>query len=196
MPSLSGHRTAGVAIAGEIDEVDGPSTRTTRAGFGDEAIDVGQPGLAGRRAGAGDLRPAQRVDQTRLADVRPSNEGDLCDAVARDAGQHGARRRTRRRARDEVSGEEPQRRRRSAFGARRSDASRTSNSPAPAHRGTSSELSSAEPRAPSAEKHQCVMVSSEMAGSTSASAVVAAAARTGNGPARAIFSTSSMFSTM
>jgi hypothetical protein len=57
-------------------------------------------------------------------------------------------------------------------------------------------ISSAEPRAPSAEKHQCVMVSSEMAGSTSASAVVAAAARTGNGPARAIFSTSSMFSTM
>ena len=57
-------------------------------------------------------------------------------------------------------------------------------------------VSSAEPRAPSAEKHQCVMVSSEMAGSTSASAVVAAAARTGNGPARAIFSTSSMFSTM
>ena len=149
-----------------------------------DPIEVREPGLARRRAGARDLRPAQRVDQARLPDIRPAGHRDLREPVVRDAVRpppaaalvtKSAERSFKYRRRD----------RRSAlgrFGPR-----------SPRLPGASC-LSS--PIAQPQRRSQCVMVSSEMAGSTSASGVDAAAARTGSGPARAIFSTSSIVSTM
>ena len=66
-----------VAVSRQIDEVQRSIVRGRLASVERDAIDVGQPRLARRRAGARDLRPAQRVDQARLADVRSSGERDL-----------------------------------------------------------------------------------------------------------------------
>src|SRR5687767_4608884 len=56
--------TAGVSKTGEIHEVEWLSTSSR------DAIDVHKSGLAGCRAGARDFLPDQRVNQTRLPDVR------------------------------------------------------------------------------------------------------------------------------
>src|SRR4029077_8094863 len=48
------------------------------------AIDVSQPRLAWRGAGARDFLADQRVDQARLADVRASHEGRLWQTIARE----------------------------------------------------------------------------------------------------------------
>ena len=74
-----------VAVAGQIHEVDAPAPEPAGAALERDPIEVDQPGLAGRRARAGDLRPAERVDQARLADVGSARQGDPRDLVARNA---------------------------------------------------------------------------------------------------------------
>ena len=62
---------ARVSVARQIHEVE----RRARPA-GSTPVEVHQPGLAGRRARARDLRAAQRVDQARLADVRAADQRD------------------------------------------------------------------------------------------------------------------------
>ena len=73
-----------VAVARQVHEVQGPPPRAPRASLEPDPIEVRQPGLAGRRARARDLRPAQRVDQGRLADIRPAGQRDLRETVVRE----------------------------------------------------------------------------------------------------------------
>jgi hypothetical protein len=60
----------GITVTRKVHEVEPP------AALSRDAVDVGEPGLAGCGAGARNPPPDQRVDQARLADIRPSNERD------------------------------------------------------------------------------------------------------------------------
>ena len=95
---------ARVAVAGQVDEVERPASRPAGAALRRDAVDVREPRLARGCARARDLRSAERVDQARLADVRPPGQRHVRQAVLRDSVGAAAG----GRAGDEVSGEELQ----------------------------------------------------------------------------------------
>ncbi len=75
----------GVSVPGQIDEVERGVALPL------QPVEIGQAGLSRGRARPGYLRPDQRVDETRLADVRPADEGDLGKLLFREApGARGA----------------------------------------------------------------------------------------------------------
>jgi hypothetical protein len=85
-----GITTAGVPVPGQIDEI---QTRATRSADTCEvdAVNVGQPRLARRRARSRDRAASERVDQARLADVGSAGQRHLRQAVVRDVARtHGA----------------------------------------------------------------------------------------------------------
>jgi hypothetical protein len=64
-------------VARQIDQIE------WRAAAAADAIDVGEPRLAGRAAGACDALPDERVDQARFPDVRAPDERDLRESISR-----------------------------------------------------------------------------------------------------------------
>ena len=75
----------GVAVARQVREVEAPVPGTARAPFDRHLVQVGQPGLAGRRARARHLDARQRVEQRRLADIGSPDERHVRYPVMRDA---------------------------------------------------------------------------------------------------------------
>src|SRR2546426_7897039 len=72
-----------ISVPGEIHQI---QRRTTPAR---DAIDVRQPRLARRRARAREAPTNERVDQARLADVRPSHQRDFRQVVQREVARGG-----------------------------------------------------------------------------------------------------------
>jgi hypothetical protein len=58
-------------VARQVDEIERCTTATC------DAVDIRQPGLPRGGAGASQTLPHERVDQTRFADVRTADQGDL-----------------------------------------------------------------------------------------------------------------------
>jgi hypothetical protein len=68
---------AGISVAREVEQIH------RRAGAARNAIDVGEPRLAGSGARARHTLTDERVDQARLADVRAAHQRNLGQTVAR-----------------------------------------------------------------------------------------------------------------
>jgi len=85
-PQLRDRLTAAsrIAVTRQIGEMDAPASGASAASIELEAVQVRQPGLAGRRARArqGALL-GERIDERRLPDVRSAHERDVRHIVAR-----------------------------------------------------------------------------------------------------------------
>ncbi len=76
--------TAGVSISWQVGQIQAPATRATRASVDGDSIQIGQTGLAGRRARPRERAAHERIDHRRLANVGTPDQRDVRDPVGRD----------------------------------------------------------------------------------------------------------------